>query len=96
MKIVIDISEEHFLACKHWLNEGVANFAETIIANGTPLPKGHGRLKDVDKILNEIRKREEEPNYQHEGEDWCVGMCMTESIIESAQTIIGFEAYKGE
>lgn len=50
MKIVIDITEDAFLACKHWLNEGVAQWAETIIANGTPLPKGHGRLKDVDYI----------------------------------------------
>jgi hypothetical protein len=23
------------------------------IANGTPLPKGHGRLKDIDKIIND-------------------------------------------
>lgn len=43
-----------------------------------------GRLGDVDKILNEIRKREKEPNYQHEGEDWCAGMCIAENIVEQA------------
>lgn len=43
MKIVIDIPEDAFLACKYWLNEGVAQWAETIIANGAPYeerPKG--------------------------------------------------------
>ena len=39
MKIVIDIPEDVFLACKHWLNEGIAQWAEAIIANGTPLPE---------------------------------------------------------
>ena len=25
------------------------------IANGTPLPKGHGRIVDIDKVLEEMR-----------------------------------------
>ena len=27
--------------------------AERVIANGKPLPKGHGKLKDIDKIIND-------------------------------------------
>ena len=27
----------------------------TAVANGTPLPKGHGKLKDVDVIINTLR-----------------------------------------
>lgn len=36
-------------------------------------------------ILNEIRKIECEPGYQHIGEDWVVGLCIAESIIEEAE-----------
>ena len=46
MKIVIDVNENDFLACKYWLHEGVAQWAEAIIAKGTVLPKGHGDLID--------------------------------------------------
>lgn len=50
MKLIIDIPDDDFLACKHWVNEGVAQWVESIIANGTPLPKGHGRLIDADAL----------------------------------------------
>lgn len=29
------------------------------IVNGTPLPKGHGRIMDVDKIIKKMEEREE-------------------------------------
>ena len=54
MKIVIDIPEDSLLACKHWVKEGVAQWAEAIIAKGTPLPKGHGRLIDADKLYEDF------------------------------------------
>lgn len=84
MKIVIDISEDHFLDCKYWLNEGVANFAETIIANGIPLPKEHGRLKDIDEV--ERRLDLEKP-------DNAIAKAL-KTIIESVPTIV--EADKAE
>lgn len=67
----------------------VAKYDDTIqiplevIAKGTPLPKGHGRLKDVDKL---------------ESHDEYDGQGFTKSVykddIDSAQTII--EADKSE
>jgi hypothetical protein len=88
MKVVIDIEEDHFLACKHWLNEGVANFAETIIANGKPLPKGHGRLIDADDAERERQNvldcEIEHPMYP----------CTIRDVLEGAPTII--EADKAE
>lgn len=37
-------------------------------------------------VLNEIRKVECEPGYQHQGEDWAVGLCIAESIVEGAES----------
>jgi hypothetical protein len=50
MKIVIDIPEKAYEAFKEWHKNKVATVEQSIIANGTPLPKGHGRLKDADYI----------------------------------------------
>jgi hypothetical protein len=50
MKVVIDIPEMAYEAYKEWDKNKVATVEQSIIANGTPLPKGHGRLKDVDNI----------------------------------------------
>jgi len=36
MKIVIDIPEVYYNACKEWNEQGIAQVAETIIANGKP------------------------------------------------------------
>ena len=57
MHIVIDISEEDYKIMKH--NIAVNNplcpldQAEMVsrVANGIPLPEGHGRLVDADKLL---------------------------------------------
>lgn len=50
MQIVINIPEEAYKLLK---NEGVdwlgAEHILNAVANGTPLPKGHGRLIDADK-----------------------------------------------
>jgi hypothetical protein len=50
MKIVIKISDEDYKAiAKGYLPYGA--IAEAI-RNGTPLPKGHGDLKDAEKLKN--------------------------------------------
>lgn len=36
MKILIDIPENYYSACKEWKTMGVATTAEEIISNGTP------------------------------------------------------------
>ena len=53
MQIVIDVPEEEYnlIKIKSETNiGGVSSEAERVIANGTPLPKGHGRLIDADKL----------------------------------------------
>lgn len=54
MKIVIDIDDARFkdirrIACVQLENYHFKT-VEQIIANGTPLPKGHGRLIDADSL----------------------------------------------
>ena len=52
MKILIDIDEEYYEIIKHDVKVNHNDFKPyEIIANGTPLPKGHGRLIDADELL---------------------------------------------
>lgn len=53
MEIVIKISEKTFKYYVTLANKGeqIGNL-ERIILNGTPLPKGHGRLKDIDELYS--------------------------------------------
>ena len=51
MQIVIDISEEDFERCKKRFQMRI-NIMGNAIANGTPLPKGHGELVDRN-VINE-------------------------------------------
>lgn len=60
MQIVIDISEEDYKIIKTQVTEGITNPLKICIANGTVLPKGHGRLKDVDHY---IKMEWEHPDY---------------------------------
>ncbi len=59
MHIVIDLPEEMIYRFK---NEGEQRHYDyhtvlTACVNGTPLPKGHGVLKDVDKIISDGRSK---------------------------------------
>ena len=49
MKIMIDIDEDFYEEIKQYGNISVIHKA---ILDGTPLPKGHGRLIDADEALN--------------------------------------------
>lgn len=51
MKVVIDIPEDFYTVCKEWVVDECANIEQAIIAEGTPLPKGHGRLIDADAYI---------------------------------------------
>jgi len=56
MKIVIDIPEEDYkLICAKKEDAIVAYDVCRRIANGTPLPKGHGRLGDLDKLEKDMQ-----------------------------------------
>lgn len=51
MKVVIDISEnDYWLAC-NYPDSLIAVYAHAI-KKGTPLPKGHGRIGDLDRLYN--------------------------------------------
>lgn len=51
MQIVIDIPNSTFTDLKKKKNRTEVDVA---VLNGTPLPKGHGRLKDADAICKDI------------------------------------------
>ena len=54
MEIIIKIDDERYKDIQRiaevQLDRGRFQTAEQIIANGVPLPKGHGRLIDADKL----------------------------------------------
>ena len=77
MKLIIDIPNYNLdkvqngsIACGEILKA---------VKNGTPLPKGHGRLKDVDWIDDNC-----EVHYSDKDGSWCYAW----RDIDNAQTII--------
>ena len=91
MKLVIDIPEEDYKGICHLKNEQLRmlpeEVAETLmrIANGTPLPKGHGDLIDA---CQEMRLMQ---SYDYDTyEDYARAFDM----LDNAPTVI--EADKGE
>jgi hypothetical protein len=60
MQIVIDIPKrvyDYIRKYKHIANSDVLDIKNAII-DGTPLPKGHGVLKDVDAMINKLCTQE--------------------------------------
>lgn len=57
MQIVIDISEKIYNDIRTKNEHGIIFNA---VKNGTPLPKEHGRIMDVDKIIKKMEEREEQ------------------------------------
>ena len=53
MQIVIDIPEEEYEGMVNSEDCGLHTLTRAI-ANGTPLPKGHGRLIDIDDATKDI------------------------------------------
>lgn len=52
MKVVINIDEETYKAILHCAKNtpGYLTYCERMIADGKPLPKGHGDLKDMGNL----------------------------------------------
>jgi hypothetical protein len=63
----------------HIANSDILDIKDAII-NGTPLPKGHGRLIDADKF--------DVISYQHTSDDFDNGVMWLAEQISGAQTII--------
>ena len=54
IEVVIKIDKEKFSIIKNKMYCGIYDSdLYKAIANGIPLPKGHGRLKDIDKIISD-------------------------------------------
>ena len=59
MQIVIDIPKGYYDGIKS-IPDIQCDADMQIIKNGTPLPEGHGRLGDLDKIQSMVRKKAED------------------------------------
>ena len=80
MKIVIDIDEESYEHIKAYSNEEVLPIGWYAIINGTPLPKGHGRLIDADELFEMTN------NYKAE-----LGRLVADPFVKSGiETVEGF------
>ena len=51
----------------------------------------HGRLIDADEPITKISTMMQEPDYQHEGENWMIGLIMARDAIDDAPTVIKAE-----
>lgn len=87
IELVVKISEDVYrYAKKHngssmlTLRDEEMGMCMDAIANGTPLPKGHGRLIDADELKNDAQTMTE-----WNGD---VFRCVTERTIDYAPTII--------
>ena len=71
MEIVIKISEERFRDIQRiaevQLESNHFQTAEQVIANGIPLPKGHGRLIDQESVLDKIEEEIKDTLYVDSG-----------------------------
>ena len=62
MKVVIDISDQKY----KWIVDNPQTYTDDLqeaIRNGTPLPKGHGRLIDEKELIEEIECEEIDGRY---------------------------------
>ncbi len=105
IELVIKIPEEEYDECimqvKMIEQEGIyyesSNYTlKKYITNGTPLPKGHGRLGDLDElekdIINGIRSGNYEEGYEQYGHINNMDDCV--ECVKFAPTVI--EADKAE
>ena len=94
MKVLIDIPEELYkavMACKDIppTNEGtIDNVLTLAVEHGIPLPKGHGRIGDLDALFDEVGMIKPRSKTQYND----IGMFM--NMITNTTTII--KADKGE
>lgn len=66
MQIVIDIDDEEYQrTMRHYKSfpRDLSHYERNIV-NGTPLPKGHGRLVDADKLKMELERGIRAGNYE--------------------------------
>ena len=52
------------------------------------------RLINANKFQETLNKACREPDYQHEGEDWRVGLCLAGCLLDQEPTVDSFEDYR--
>ena len=62
MQIVIDIPEEDYIRLRDEGMFGNVTTFKRAVREGTPLPKGHGRLIDVNELLDRIGLEDNDSN----------------------------------
>ena len=82
IEVVIKVSERKYKGLQREDDKSLSYY-EKVIANGTPLPKGHGRIGDLDALRCENTDFDTYNDY-----------CIMFDEIEAAETII--EADKEE
>lgn len=60
-------------------------------AEAIQIPKGHGDIKDEAEIIKLLEEKEKEPKYQHDMDDWWVGIIDAETEVNKAPTILEAE-----
>lgn len=92
MRVVVELSKEEMESYKNLMRLGFGNSAMRKIINGTPLPEGHGALKDADKLAIAIAMMRDKCNYYgneyeqalFQAYDFCVDEIIdTPTIIEA-------------
>lgn len=93
IEVVIKIPEEEYRNICLMSKDGIGMALYDWIANGTPLPKGHGRLGDLDaleKLCTEhkIASSAFDDSPMIEQGHYSDGDCIWESLFDFAPTII--------
>ena len=84
IELVIKIPEENYNFVKRQVADGITNPLKIYIANGTPLPKGHGRIGDLDALRCENADFDTYNDY-----------CTMFDEIDAAETIIEADTAEG-
>ena len=98
MKLLIDIPEEEYLNYLKMIPaypEGVFCYIEAI-QQGTPLPKGHGRLIDADDLIQDIIDDSQSCIFNSECERIVHDKMVEFAIDRIAGALTIIEADKGE
>lgn len=87
-KIIIEMPTMLYLTLKL---DGVWSYPRLteIIRNGTPLPKHHGRLKDVDAFISKVKSDREHSAYLR---SWTADDVLNALDNSYAPTIVGAES----
>lgn len=92
IELVIKLDEAYYEGCvKHRLLETSIMHIIDAISNGTPLPKGHGDLIDVNDLLDRIGLEDNDSNREEN-----VGEIITLEDFDFIPTIIEADAESEE